>query len=79
MTYGELGRFKFTNMIDLRMIEFGGRTVASNDHKLPYNMYIVWRTLHGKGLYSSPWISKTHHLCNRIGVLLYETYKFKVA
>lgn len=68
MVYGELGRYKIANAVDLKMIEFWGRTVNSNDHKLAHIMYKFLRILHDKGMYSSPWIRKMHDLFNRIGM-----------
>lgn len=68
MVYGELGRYEVANTVDLRMIEFWGRAVNSNDHKLAHIMYKFLRILHDKGMYSSPWIRKMHDLFNRIGM-----------
>ena len=68
MVYGELGRHKLNNTVDVRMVSFWGRLVNGSAHKLSCMMYRLLRTLHDKKIYSSPWILKVHSVFNNTGL-----------
>ena len=68
MVYGELGRHKLNDMVEVRMVSIWERLVNGSGYKLSSMLYKLLRILHNKGIYSSPWICKLNSIFNNTGL-----------
>ena len=68
MAYGELGRHKLNELIEVRMVNFWCRIVNGSEFKLSNMMYKFLRVLYDQNIYYSPWLSTIKNILNKAGM-----------